>query len=102
VTSLVALKTAASHQGVAPEVAMANALTQTQGSMTRLVLNGGRETVLGTVAADPQAVGFQRVLGGRGCDFCRLLAGRGAVYTEDTAGFDAHDRCGCSAEAVYG
>lgn len=100
VTSVVAAKTAAGN-GVAADVAMANALTQTSGSMARLVLNAGRSTVLDTVAADPRAVGYQRVLGGGGCEFCQMLAGRGAVYGADSADFEAHDHCGCSAEPVY-
>jgi hypothetical protein len=31
-----------------------------------------------------------------------MLAGRGSVYSADTAEFEAHDHCGCSAEPVYG
>jgi hypothetical protein len=100
VTSVVAAKKAAAA-GDAPEVAMRNALTQTTGSMARLVLGAGRETVVGTAKADRAAFGWQRVLGGAGCDFCRMLASRGAVYKEDTSDFESHDHCGCSAEPVY-
>jgi hypothetical protein len=99
-TSVAHIKAAAAR-GVAADVAMSNALTQAAGSMARLVLDSGRETVVQTVRSDPRALGWQRVLGGGGCDFCRMLAGRGAVYGEDSAGFDAHDRCGCTSEAVY-
>jgi hypothetical protein len=99
VTSLVAAKKSAALL-VAPDVAMANALTQTSGSMARLVLNAGRDTVNQTVRADDQATGWRRILGGGGCDFCKLLAGR--VYPSDNAGFDAHDKCGCTSEPVYG
>jgi hypothetical protein len=98
VTSLIAAKKAASA-GVAADVAMGNALTQTTGSMARLVLNAGRDTVTGSIKADPKARGWERVLGGGGCDFCRLLAGR--IYPRDNAGFDAHDHCGCTAEPAY-
>lgn len=99
-TSLAAVKTSAAA-GVPEAAAMQNALTQTSGSMARLVLNAGRETVTGTLRNDPRARGYQRVLGGGGCDFCQMLAGRGAVYSADTVGFEAHDHCGCSAEPVY-
>ena len=99
-TSIAAIKTAASN-GIAQDVAMSNALTQTTGAMARLVLNAGRETTLETLRADSAAFGFQRVLGGGGCDFCQMLAGRGAVYKEDTASFEAHDHCGCTAVPVY-
>lgn len=99
-TSIAPLKTAAAN-GTAADVAMANVLTLVQGSMARLVLNAGRETVTNTLAADPQAHGYRRVLGGGGCDFCQMLAGRGDVYSAETAAFEAHDRCGCTAEPVY-
>ena len=99
-TSVAAVKNAVST-GAPEATAMSNALTQASGSMARLVLNGGRETLLRSLAADDQARGYQRVLGGGGCDFCQMLAGRGGVYSADTASFDAHDRCGCTAEPVY-
>lgn len=98
VTSLVAAKKSAARL-VAPEVAMTNALTQASGSMARLVLNGGRETLTQTIRSDDAAKGWRRVLGGGGCDFCKLLAGR--VYPRDNADFDAHDKCGCTSEPVY-
>jgi hypothetical protein len=44
---------------------------------------------------------MQRVLGGAGCDFCQMLAGRGEVYSAETADFEAHDHCGCTAEPIY-
>lgn len=100
-TSIAALKAAAAN-GTPAEMAMANALTLVQGSMARLVLNGGRETVTQSLAADRHARGYQRVLGGSGCDFCQMLAGRGDVYSAESAAFEAHDRCGCTAEPVYG
>lgn len=100
-TSLAPIKVAAGR-GVAADVAMGNALTQSSGAVARLVLNAGRSTVVESVRADPRAVGWQRVLGGDGCDFCQMLAGRGAVYKEATADFKAHDKCGCTTEPVYG
>lgn len=100
VTSLVAAKTAAGN-GVPAEKAMADALVQTSGSMARLVLDAGRMTAVDTLREDPAAFGWARVLGGGGCDFCQMLAGRGAVYKEDTADFEAHDHCGCTTEPVY-
>lgn len=98
VTSVVAAKKAATA-GTATDVAMSNALTQTTGAMARLVLNAGRGTVLESIKSDPKARGWERVLGGGGCDFCQMLAGR--VYPTDNAGFDAHDHCGCTAEPAY-
>lgn len=100
-TSVASIKSATAR-GVAPETAMLNALAGAANAMARLALNGGRETVLRTSRADPASVGWRRVLGGPGCDFCQQQAGRGAIYfSEDTAGFEPHDKCGCTPEPVY-
>lgn len=99
VTSLVAAKKSAALL-VPADIAMTNALTQSSGAMARLVLNGGRETVNQTLRADSSATGWRRVLGTGGCDFCKELAGR--VYPTDNADFDAHGKCGCTSEPVYG
>lgn len=64
-------------------------------------LAGGRDLLLETVRADPKARGWRRVASGRACSFCLMLASRGVVYREDTADFQAHDHCGCSAEVSY-
>lgn len=98
-TSVAALKTSAKN-GVKAELALANALTQTQGSMSRLVLMAGRETITRTTTNDPHIIGWQRVGIGK-CDFCRMLLDRGSVYREETVDFPAHDACGCSGEPVY-
>ena len=97
-TAIATAKSAAARS-VAADVAMGNALTLASGAMSRLVLNAGRETVNETIRADDKATGWRRVLGGGGCDFCRLLAGR--VYPRDNADFEAHGKCGCTSEPVY-
>ena len=99
VTSVVAAKGSASR-GVDGAVAMGNALTQTKGSMARLVLDAGRTTITDTLQADPASRGWRRVLGGGGdCDFCAPRAG--VRMTSDVV-FEAHDHCGCTAEPIYG
>lgn len=100
VTSIVALKRSA-VAGIVADAAKARAFVQASGAATRLVLDGGRDTIRQTVAADPGARGWQRVGSGRSCDFCSMLLGRGAVYTEATADFPSHDHCACGAEPVY-
>lgn len=100
VTALAGAKAAAAR-GVTREVAMANAFVRSSGAVTRLVLEGGRETIRETVAADPRARGWERVTGARSCGFCRLLASRGGVFKATTADFQAHDHCGCTAQPVY-
>lgn len=92
----------ATANGVARDVAMSNGLTLTMNAMARLALDGGRDTILRTSQEDPAAVGWRRVLGGPGCDFCQQQAGRGAIYfSDDTAGFQPHDKCGCTPEPEY-
>jgi hypothetical protein len=59
-----------------------------------------RDTITTNTQRDPSAVGWKRVTAG-GCKFCRLLAGRGAVYRADTARFAAHPHCGCTAAPVF-
>jgi hypothetical protein len=100
VTTLVAIR-AATGRGVPVETAAANAFVTSSGAATRHVLDGGREAVLAGVRQDPAARGWQRVTSGRTCDFCDMLAGRGAVYSAESADFASHDHCACSAEPVY-
>lgn len=87
--------------GKPPQEARETALARTSGSLSRQVLNGGRETILRSVAEDKEALGYGRVTDGDPCAFCALLAGRGPVYKKETADFQAHDECGCAAEPVY-
>ncbi len=74
--------------------------SQSSAVAMRHVLNGGRQTILSAVQRDPQIAGWQRVTSGNPCDFCSMLADRGAVYSEDTVDFEAHAGCNCSAEIV--
>lgn len=71
------------------------------GGAQRRITNFSRLTVTGSSIADPRAVGWQRVGGGSSCDFCSMLLGRGAVYSESTADFEAHDHDQCGAEPVW-
>lgn len=71
------------------------------GGLQRRIANVARETVMTNSVRDPRARGWQRVGDGSSCEFCSMLLGRGAVYTEATADFQAHDHCGCSAEPAW-
>ena len=77
------------------------ALVRTLGATGRLTLLGGRDTVRRSLAADPRGAGWQRIASGSACAFCRMLAGRGAIYSAETADFSAHDHCACTVAAVY-
>lgn len=93
----------ATRIGGAPLVRiMSNAEVSTAGAGMRHALAGGRETILGSVAADRRALGWSRATSGKPCSFCALLASRGPDYnTEKTASFEAHDHCSCTAEPTY-
>lgn len=77
------------------------AFVNVQGATTRLVLDQGRRTLIDNVKADPQALGYMRVSDGDPCAWCSMLISRGPIYTKETAFFEAHDSCGCSAEGVF-
>jgi hypothetical protein len=59
-----------------------------------------RDTIVENRKRDPSAVGWRRVASG-GCKFCRMLADRGAVYTDATALFASHENCKCTAQPVF-
>lgn len=80
--------------------AAAVAFTNVSGETSRQILNQGRDTLVASVEADRQALGWARVTDSRPCSFCRMLAGRGPVYSRG-GGFSAHGHCGCTLEPVY-
>lgn len=106
VTGPVAFKRAISA-GITPQQASSQALVSTTGAVSRIALDGGRNTIDGNVRRDSTALGWARVTDGAPCAFCAMLASRGAVYrSEFTAmyrgdGGKYHDHCGCSAEPIY-
>lgn len=59
-----------------------------------------RDTITTNRHRDKAAVGWYRVAEG-GCRFCRMLAGRGAVYREQTARFASHKNCHCTAAPAF-
>lgn len=71
----------------------------------RYVRQPGRETVKQAVIRDPMKPRWARIpTKAKTCEFCLMLAARGAVYaSEESAGqFDAwHGGCGCEAVPVY-
>lgn len=77
------------------------AKARTAAAGMRHALNGGRDTITSTIAADKRTLGYQRVTSAKACDFCSMLASRGAVYGAESATFEAHDGCSCAAEPVY-
>lgn len=79
------------------------------GSASRLVLEGGRETVHRSAERDGQSLGYMRITDADPCHFCSMLASRGPVYkTQATAGDPRgggkryHDQCACTAAPIFG
>lgn len=63
--------------------------------------NPFRDTIVANVHEDPAAVGWQRHVRHGACDFCTMLADRGAVYRANTARFASHPNCNCTAAPVF-
>lgn len=72
-----------------------------EGGMQRRIANFSRKSLMESSVADPRSKGWMRVGIGE-CEFCRMLISRGAVYTEATVRFGAHDSCRCQCAPVWG
>jgi len=93
---------AATGRGVLLDEAADLAFSASSSAAQRLALDGGRSTLIRAVDQDRAALGYQRVASGDPCHFCLMLLSRGPVYgSEASAGFEAHDRCSCTAEPVF-
>lgn len=92
------------------------ALVRAQGAASRLALEAGRQVIVDVVDEAPALFDrpaqrdlrrrardrnpgprWYRTTAGNACEFCRMLAGRGAVYREDSVTFRSHDHCACGA-----
>jgi hypothetical protein len=92
----------ARRAGMSVEQAGERGFVRAAGALAKLVLAGGRRTILTMAGADRTALGWVRVTDGDPCAFCRMLAARGPVYkTQAGAEFVPHDGCGCSAEPFF-
>ena len=79
-----------------------NAAVLLSGAASRLALQAGRDTILNTVHADGDAIGWARITGPRPCYWCAMLASRGISYkSRTTASFKAHDHCACMAAPAF-
>lgn len=104
-TSMLVTGPVSIRSNLARKVPLVRAMTIAEANVARSgmrhALNGGRDTILGTVRSDSTALGWARTTSGSACSFCALLASRGPVYGADTVDFQAHDGCSCSSEPVY-
>jgi hypothetical protein len=76
--------------------------SQLSGAAASRALDGDRESFMRTFQERPQIVGWRRVARPGACAFCRMLASRGAVFSRETADFQAHTpNCRCFPAALY-
>jgi hypothetical protein len=77
---------------------LGDALVRISGAASRHALDGGRDAIGAYVRAEH--FGYRRITAANACPFCRMLAGRGAVYGRETVNFRSHDHCSCTSEPV--
>lgn len=82
------------------------ALTRVAGGLQRVVAGMDRKAVEVNIERDPARARYARHASANACTFCRLLATRGAVYSEKSAtrtlgGSKYHDACHCVAVPVW-
>lgn len=88
---------------VARDVALPLVVAALGAGTQRVIANAHRDTIVESADKDPKAEGWRRESGdAETCDFCRMLIGRGAVYTRKTSRFVAHDHCHCIAAPSWG
>lgn len=81
--------------GTPADVAAPVVLSKISGGLQRVVLDGARQTIVGSAVKDPARVGWVRV-GNGGCDWCAQYID-GEVHYVEGYDFDAHDHCQCDA-----
>ncbi|MDX3549499.1 hypothetical protein PV724_44295 [Streptomyces europaeiscabiei] len=100
--------------GKSPQQAMDAAAVRMVGTTQYLALEGGRQVMQRSIAADDRATGWSRVTDADPCAWCAMLASRGPVYkSARTAGrdqnarfegdgeFKYHDHCACQAWPAF-
>lgn len=73
-----------------------------EGGLQKRIANHANHTLTGSSAEDPAARGYARLTRPGACDFCRMVASRGGVYTKATGTFACHENCYCSAVPAWG
>lgn len=73
----------------------ASPLHRLAGSTQRMIFDASRNTAIGNARAE--GVRWARYASASACDFCLMLASRGAVYHSEDAALAAHDHCKCTA-----
>ena len=74
---------------------------RTVSGVQKRVTNSANYTITGSSKADPQARGWMRKTSAGACNFCKMVASRGAVFSEKTVRFACHDECTCRAVPAW-
>lgn len=80
---------------------LAQAEKKSEQVVQKLVADTGRRTVLDAVRSDRQATAWARSAALGACAFCKMIASRGSVFSQDTVRFEAHDGCHCGVIPVF-
>lgn len=71
-------------------------------ALSRKILYASNRTIgYNTLEVDQRSAGWQRIARPSGCDFCVMLAARGAVYKRSGADFASHNNCRCRARPSW-
>ena len=84
------------RQGASEEEALALARRHVRTGASRAAYDRDRLSVIRS--ARKSRLRARRVIVGKTCAFCSMLAARGPVYTPETAAFQAHPHCDCTYE----
>jgi hypothetical protein len=76
--------------------------SRAEAGLQKRIVNTGNKTIVDSSVADPKSYGYQRRCRPDACNFCRMVADRGAVYRKSTATFACHDHCYCEAVPAWG
>lgn len=83
------------------ETGMQRLLDEAAALAEKEVARGFRDTIVGNVRMDRDAIGWSRIARGGACKLCVMLADRGAVYRETTVHFATHGHCHCGAQPEF-
>lgn len=91
-------------QGMTPEQSLAQGARILAGMVGSIAHDEARATTFDVVSGGAGArkiTGYARQSeGAKTCDFCLMLETRGPVYSEESAGFEAHAMCDCTVYAI--
>lgn len=73
-----------------------------ESGLQKRMANAANLTMTTSAAEDPQARGYMRRTNTGACDFCRMVASRGGVFTKASSTFACHENCFCESVPAWG